>query len=193
MKGRIMCRLPVVAALMFMAVMASGCGADDSSSESGTKSSATPAQQAATADPATGLVGKWSTQNVCADEVRAFKKAGVAKIGREFLGGEYEGQIEGASDLCKGAKPKQHSHGFQADGAFASYDQDGQQVDEGTYKKVNSHTFTLGEPPVPVRYVIKGDTATFDVEVPHCKDARCRKSTAYVVSAFFPRIYKRIN
>ena len=80
------------------------------------------------------------------------KKAGVAKIGKEFLGGEYEGQVEGATDLCKGAKPKQHSHGFEADGAFAPYDQDGEQVDEGTYTKVNGRTFTLGEPPVPVRY-----------------------------------------
>jgi hypothetical protein len=115
-----------------------------------------------------------------------FRKAGVAKIGREFLGGEYEGQVEGAADLCKGAKPKQHSHGFEADGAFASYDQDGQQVDDGTYTKVNGRTFTLGEPPVPVRYRIKGDTATFDVVVPDCQNARCRESTAYVVSAFFP-------
>ena len=175
---------------MFVAGTAGGCGADDSSSESGTKSSAPPAE---TADAATDLVGKWGTLNVCADEVRAFEKAGVARIGREFLGGEYEGQREGARDPCKGAKPKEHSHGFQADGAFASFDQDGQQVDEGTYKSVDSHTFTLGEPPVPVRYVIKGDTATFDVEVPRCKNAECRTSTAYVVSAFFPRTYKRIE
>jgi len=102
----------------------------------------------------------------------------VAKIGKEFLGGEYEGQVEGAADPCKGAKPKQHSHGFEADGAFASYDQEGQQVDEGTYTKVNGRTFTLGEPPVPVRYRIKGDTATFDVVIPDCKNARCRESTA---------------
>ena len=186
-----MCRLSVVVALVFVAATANGCGGDDSSSESGAKSSATPAQQAATAVAGPGLVGKWSTRNVCADELRAFKEAGVAKVGKEFLTGEYEGQVEGASDLCKGAKPKQHSHGFEADGAFASYDQHGQQLDEGTYRKVDSHTFTLGEPPVPVRYVIKGDSATFDVQVPDCKDARCRKSTAYVVSAFFPRIYQR--
>jgi hypothetical protein len=70
--------------------------------------------------------------------------------------------------------------------------ENGQQVDDGTYTKVNGHTFTLGNPPIPVRYRINGNTATFDVVIPHCKDARCRKSTAYVVSAFFPRTYNRI-
>jgi hypothetical protein len=59
---------------VFVAVIASGCGADDSSSNSGTTASATPAEQAATAEAATGLVGKWSTENVCADQIRAFQE-----------------------------------------------------------------------------------------------------------------------
>ena len=189
-----MCRRPRFVGLVLVAVIAIGCGAEGSSSNSDTKSSATPAvEQTRTAEPATGLVGEWSTQNVCADEVRAFEKAGVAKVGKEFLAGEYPGQVEGARDLCRGAAPKQHSHAFEASGAFASYDENGQQVDDGTYSRVDRHTFTLGDPPVPVRYRITGNTATFDVVVPHCKDAPCRKSTAYVVSAFFPHTYKRVK
>lgn len=191
-----MCRLPWVVALVFMAVTATGCGAGDSSSDSTTKSSTTTAvEQTTTADASTGLVGEWSAQNVCADEVRAFKNAGLDEFVRKWVAGNYPGgsseKVAASSDPCRGAKPVKHSHSFGEDGAFASFDQDGMQVDDGTYKDVDDSTFTLSEPPICVRYRIDGHKATFEVAVPACKAKRCCKSAAYVVSAFFPRPYER--
>ena len=68
-----------------------------------------------------------------------------------------------------------HSHSFDefTPGSFASYDQNGQQVDDGKYKKVDDRTLTLGDPPVTVRYEIDGDEATFDVVLPDCKTKPC--------------------
>ncbi|MBA3408810.1 MAG: hypothetical protein H0U06_12290 [Solirubrobacterales bacterium] len=181
-----------------MAVIANGCGADDSSSDSGTKSSATPAvEPTATAEASAGLVGEWSTQNVCANQVRAFKKAGLDEFVREWVAGNYPGvsseKVDASSDPCRGAKPVKHSHSLGEDGAFASYDQAGMPVDDGTYKEVDDGTFTLSEPPIRLRYKIDGDKATFKVAVPDCKAKRCRESAAYVVSAFFPRTYERVK
>jgi hypothetical protein len=181
--------------LLAIAAVLAGCGSSNSSDGSAPKPRSTNSSvnKPSTSSVATGLVGKWSTTNVCGDEVRAFRKAGVATVGREFLRGEYPGQVAGGTDASRGAKPKQHSHGFGADGAFASYDQNGDQVDDGAYQRVNDHTFKLGDPPVAVRYRIEGNNATFSVVIPHCKTKRCRKSTAYVVSAFFPHDYQRVR
>lgn len=86
-----------------------------------------------------------------------------------------------------------HSHAFGEDGSFASYDQDGEQVDDGSYTAIDDRTFTLSDPPIRVRYRIDGDKATFRVVVPDCKTKRCRENTAYVISAFFPSTYTRVK
>jgi alpha/beta hydrolase fold len=139
----------------------------------------------------TGLVGEWSTENVCEDQLRAFKEAGLADPGTEWA--EFPGQKPTDSDPCHGAKPVEHSHSFGENGSFDSYDQNGEQVDDGTYTPVDDRTFTLGDPPVTVHYRIEGDKATFDVVDPACQTKRCRESAAYVTSVFFPRTYERVR
>jgi hypothetical protein len=123
--------------------------------------------------------------------------AGLDELAPDFIGGaEYPGAQRPrvtASDPCRGAKPVQHSHSFAEDGSFASYDQNGQQVDEDSYKTVDDRTLTLGKPPVTVHYQIEGDKATFDVVIPDCKTRKCQFSTAYVISVFFPRVYERAD
>lgn len=82
------------------------------------------------------------------------------------------------------------------DGSFASYNQDGEQVDDGSYEGLGDRTFALTSPPVrvPVRYRIEGDTATFRVMVPpDCTTQKCRESLAYLISVFPPRTYKRVE
>ena len=168
-----------------------GCGSDDSSDESGATATTTLAEKTNTAaDPE--LVGEWSTENVCEDQLRAFKEAGLDDLVSEWVT-EYPGLRPTDSDPCHGAKPIEHSHGFGANGSFASYDADGQQVDEGSYTPVDDRTFTLGDPPVDVHYRIEGDKATFDVVLPDCTTKRCRESAAYVTSVFFPRVYERVK
>jgi hypothetical protein len=168
-----------------------GCGSDDSDDESAATTTTTSAQKPDTAAD-TGLVGEWSTQNVCEDQLRAFKQADLNDLVSEWVT-EYPGLTPTNSDPCQGAKPIEHSHGFGESGSFASYDANGQQVDEGSYTPVDDRTFTLGDPPVVVHYRIDGDKATFDVVIPDCKTKRCRESAAYVTSVFFPRVYERVK
>jgi hypothetical protein len=173
--------------LIVTSALVAGCGSSGSTGVARPPTATTPSPAAA------GLVGRWQTTNVCSEEVRAFHNAGVAAEGKGFLQGEYAGMVQGARNPCRGAQPKQHSHGFGADGSFASYDENGMQVDDGAYQRINDHTLTLGKPAIRVHYRIDGDRAAFVVISPHCRTERCRKSLAYVVSAFFPRTYDRVG
>jgi hypothetical protein len=168
-----------------------GCGSDDSKDESTATTTTTSTAERTTAVP-TGLVGEWRTDNICEDQVQAFKEAGLDDLVSEWVE-DYPGQKPTDSDPCHGAKPVEHSHGFGESGSFASYDANGQQVDAGTYTPVDDRTFTLGDPPVAVQYRIEGDKATFDVVIPDCQGKRCRESAAYVTSVFFPRVYERVK
>jgi hypothetical protein len=184
-------RAYVLAAYLLLAVGAAGCGSnDDSRDELAATATTTPAEETNTAAD-TGLVGEWSTENVCEDQVRAFKEAGLPDPGTEWA--EFPGHRRTETDPCHGAKPVEHSHSFGENGSFASYDQNGEQVDEGTYTPVDDRTFTLGDPSVTVHYRIEGDRATFDVGEPTCQTKRCRESAAYVTSVFFPRTYERVR
>jgi hypothetical protein len=177
-------------------VITAGCGSDDdgdSQSDSGTNEPTATSGEETTTAAGTGLVGEWRTENVCEDQVRAFKEAGLDDLVSEWVE-DYPGQKSSDSDPCHGAKPIEHSHGFGESGSFASYDANGQQVDDGSYTTVDDRTFTLGDPPVTVHYRIEGDTATFDVVIPkNCTTKRCRESAAYVTSVFFPRVYERAD
>jgi hypothetical protein len=177
-----------VVLLAVSAVITAGCGSDDDGGGDGT----TVAGEGTTTAAGNGLVGEWSTQNVCEDQLRAFQQAGLDDLVSEWVT-DYPGLTPTDSDPCHGAKPIGHSHGFGESGSFASYDANGQQVDEGSYTPVDDRTFTLGDPPVVVHYRIDGDKATFDVVIPNCKTKRCRESLAYVTSVFFPRVYERVG
>ena len=93
------------------------------------------------------------------------------------------------SDPCADAKPPtEHSHTFWPDGEFNSYDQNGQQVDNGPYKIVNDHTFTIGDrTPTTFHYWIRGDTIMFDVVVPKdCTTKHCLGVLAWAFSVANP-------
>jgi hypothetical protein len=181
--------LPACLAVLILGPL--GCGSDDSDDESAATTTTTSVEERDTAVD-TGLVGEWSTENVCVDQVRAFREAGLDDLVSEWVE-DYPGQKPTASNPCQGARPIEHSHGFGESGSFASYDQNGQQVDDGIYTLVDDRTLTLGDPPVAVHYRIEGDRATFDVVAPDCKTKRCRESAAYVTSVFFPRVYQRVK
>jgi hypothetical protein len=187
------------AGLTVVMMLVVGC----SSSDSATKPTSPPSNTSSTTPrpgtntPASGgLVGKWSTRNVCRSELRAFRQAGLSDLAREWVAGaEYPGasatKVAADRDPCLGATPMIHSHTFDHDGSFASYDQNGRQVDDGKYVAVDDHTFTLGDPPVRVRYKIIGSKATFTVSPALCKSKSCREAYAHVISAFFPATYTK--
>jgi hypothetical protein len=184
----------LIVAIAAASVPCASCGSDDSTDgDSASASASTSTAQSTTTTAADAeLVGEWRTQNVCEDQVRALKEAGLDDLVSEWVE-EYPGQEPTDTDPCRGAKPIEHSHGFGEDGSFASYDANGQQVDDGRYTPVDDRTFTLGDPPVTVHYRIDGDEATFDVVVPDCTKKACRESAAYVTSVFFPRTYERVR
>ena len=121
--------------------------------------------------------------------MRAFKRAGLDdELVREWtVGAEYPGHVPRGSDRCHGAKPTERSHSFGKYGSFASYDQNGHQVDHDSYITVDDRTFILADAGVTVHYRIEGDEATFKVVLADCTTDRCEDTdNAYVTSVFFP-------
>src|SRR4051794_4512719 len=100
----------VVVALAVLGVT-TGCGSDSSGDEAaGPPSDTTAAEQPVSA----GLPGKWRTVNVCANQVRALKQAGLGEFAREWVAGaQYPGasakKVAPGKDPCRGAKPMRHS------------------------------------------------------------------------------------
>jgi len=99
------------------------------------------------------------------------------------------------SEPCKGAKPLEHSHTFSETGDFNSYDENGQEVDYGTYELTDEDTFTLSRPPFEseVAFKVDGDTAEFELVVPDCQDKECKFGAALGIATFFPQTYERVK
>lgn len=83
------------------------------------------------------LVGTWATTNRCRPLVAALRKAGLEEYIGQMLTGQYRDepakQIAADSRPCRGARSFEHSHRFEPNGKFASLDEGGNHVDEGTY------------------------------------------------------------
>ncbi len=62
------------------------------------------------------------------------------------------------AEACTQATPLGHSHEFTAAGEFFSYDQNGQEVDFGTYELVNDDTVEIND--VAFDFTIVGDHLT---------------------------------
>jgi hypothetical protein len=185
-----MMRHGIAALLLIAAVAVGGCDSDDTEDRSS-------AEAQTRTEAAGGLVGKWVAENRCEELVAALRTAGLEAYIGEMLTGQYRDapptQIAQDRRPCRGARSFEHSHGFEADGDFASYDESGRQVDEGSYR-TSGDKLTVSRPPfdVTVRYRISGDTATFDLETPpNCETKRCRDTLALAIGTFFPRTYGR--
>lgn len=182
--------LVLIAAIVAVA----GCGSDDSDDEAAATS--TTSSVATTSEDADALVGEWVTENECQALADALTDAGLEEFIAEMTRGA--GLVPGKpdpSEPCKGAKPLEHSHTFSDTGVFNSYDENGQEVDFGTYEVTGEDTFTLNRPPFEseVRYQVEGDTATFEVIAPNCEDKKCKSGAALAIATFFPRTYERVE
>jgi hypothetical protein len=157
---------------------------------------AAPAESGTTAK-ADSLVGEWVAVNRCDEFADAVADAGLEEFTTEMAAGLRNvppGKLDPA-DPCKGATPVEHSHSFSEAGEFASFDENGEQVDDGTFEVTDEGLFTLRRPPFEseVRYRVEGDTATFDLVVPGCEAKACRTGAALGVATFFPRTYLRVG
>lgn len=183
----------LLARQFFLAVVTyalSGCAVAASLSSppsTSTAETAAPAQ-AETAAPVASdvpiddpIVGTWERRQTC-DELRvAFERARLLASHLDWF-----------EELCAETQvPTKHSHLFTADGGFVSLDQDGQQVDEGTYVvdggelRFPRHAADFGyDGEILVEYLIDGDIVTFDVRVPDVCDEPCGLAHFWAVSAF---------
>jgi hypothetical protein len=182
----------LISALLAVLIIASGCGSDDSDDET-TTTATTGTASSDEADSA--LIGEWVADNECQALADALADAGLEEFIVEMAKGAEllpPGKPD-PSDLCKGSKPLEHSHTFSASGMFNSYDENGEEVDFGSYELIGEDAFALSRPPFEseVHYRVDGDTATFDVVVPKCETQRCSTGAALAIATFFPGAYER--
>lgn len=191
---------------VLLAVLVMGCGSPSvsaapslsaspirSASESPSAPSPQPSASVATAD----IVGTWTRTQTCEQSLAAFEASGFGSKAFEWVTQNWipdaSPRTSGFCDGASGAIP--HSHFFTADGKFGSRDQNGQQVDEGDYAIASPGLLTFPRhasefnysATISVRYAVKGNEATFDVQVrAGCvTDAGCAQAYAWALSAFF--------
>jgi hypothetical protein len=109
-----------------------------------------PAAATSSAARANALVGRWERVTTCQDLVSALTKAGLRTTAPTMLAGN--GLVAGTPrqlarkvNICKGAVPRRHSHFFTAAGMFGSIDYNGKQVDDGTYRLLDSRTVRIND------------------------------------------------
>ena len=147
--------------------------------------------------PVSAIVGDWTRVQSCQQQFAAFEAAGLAATHATSITDNW--YAPGASaptsgDLCAEAKPPvKHSHFFTVDGQFGSRDENGQQVDDGDYRIVDSDTLAFPSHAQEFNYAgdllvdctIDGDTATFRVTLPADCTGACADAYAWALSAFF--------
>jgi hypothetical protein len=141
------------------------------------------------------LVGMWQKTNTCAELLQALTKAGLAHYAPQMIGGS--GLINGPMNQpppdpthpCANATPpKKHSHLFSRDGRFASFDEQGMQVDDATYTLKNNHTFVMGNG-VVVHFQVRGKAIKFYpvINITNPCSKHCHvNDLGWAVSAFYP-------
>jgi hypothetical protein len=183
-----------------LALLAAACGGADDKGGAASVTAATATTTAAAG--ASPLVGEWRRTRRCEEVLEILTKAG---FGRQVALGiiAEEGYLPGVSSAdqiadskhpCKGAVPQVHSHFFTADGQFGSKDQQGQQVDDGTYKIIDDRTFVVSKefPDVTFHYRITEDTIRLDPVVPSCAPG-CFEAVWSMMVAFPGKTWERVS
>jgi hypothetical protein len=195
-------RLGPLILISSLTLLAAACGGADGKSGTASATSAAPTTTGAAAAVASPLVGEWRRTQTCEEVLGILTKAGFNKqvvleniAGNGFLPGvSSPDQIADPEHPCQGAVPQAHSHFFTADGQFGSKDQQGDQVDDGTYKLVDDRTFVVSKefPDVTFHYQVTGDTIRFDPVMPSCAPG-CFEAMWSVMVAFPGETWERVN
>ncbi len=167
--GRKAFGLALLATLVVLALSACGGGSQGGGGGDG--------QDSAKSEGDSPLVGTWRRERKCEEQVRLMKEAGLAELIPKWVSPSEFSHAASAQgtpppgDPCKGARDGRlpHDHVFYKDGRFASVDDEGQFVDDGTYKFVDDRTIEFGDPPgnlVHFRFSDGRNTVTFDLEIP---------------------------
>jgi hypothetical protein len=182
---------------------ASPSGSTSPSASQPAETAAAPSTIASSAAVSAPIVGEWVRTASCDEALAAFEKAGLADQVPAWVIGNFVSERASAAPgkECANARPPvPHSHFFTADGQFGSRDENGQDVDSGDYRVVDTDTLSFGSHAqefgyagdILVDYSIAGDEVTFSVSVPDPCDAACRVAYGWAMSAFFgPRPFER--
>jgi hypothetical protein len=159
-------RLISVALVAMTAAACSSTGPGSTTSPS--PAGASPSTAASSpSSPVASLVGRWkqgANVHTCGHYVRGMDEEGLLEAVESsppYVPGESWQQV--AEQFCNGSLEDwdvDHYHFFTAEGLFGSLNQDEQQVDDGTYKILDTHTFSIG--PSKFRYTVRGDTLKMD-------------------------------
>jgi hypothetical protein len=107
------------------------------------------ATQASTLGNASALVGRWQTVRTCQGLMAALTKFHLAPLAPSVVGdyfpNESPAELAKKKSVCTGAKPMLHSHFFARDGKWGSLDQDGNQVDNGSYQVLTANTVKIND------------------------------------------------
>ena len=186
--------ISVVLASCAVASSSSPGGGAPTSAPSSSPSVASPSiatsASAATSTPAAALIGEWERDTRCEEIVQRLSVAGLVKsipdVAAAFVPGTSSGaDLVDPSKPCTGAVPVRHSHFFTAAGRFGSRDQNGQDVDDGTYRLVGDDTFIISKefPNVTFQYVVTDDSIMFTPVIPDCRPD-CFEATWSVTVAY---------
>ena len=117
------------------------------------------------------------------DRVAALESAGLGKFAVEHAAGQgwipgvtSPEQIKDPEHPCQGAIPLKHGHFFTEDGLFGSTDDQGDQVDDGTYRVLDEDTIIVEKEfgDVTFNYRIQDDgTLLLDPVMPNCAKNGC--------------------
>jgi hypothetical protein len=175
-----------------------------------------PASPSLTAEPTTSstlvplepsaLVGQWRLVRSCEATATALTKEGLGGLVPSVISAEelIYGLVNGghlpadfdAAHPCVDAKPPfEHSHTFWANGHFNSWDENGNQADDGAYTLAGDHSFTMGDPPITFDFTVRHDTIQFQVKKPvNCSADPCHGIYAWAVSVADPgQVWTRVT
>lgn len=174
-----------------------GCGAEDD--EPAERS--VPSESAEPTSASAPIVGDWERVTTCEQRVRALQDAGLGEFAVEHAAGE--GWIPGVTDPsqiknskrpCEGAVPLKHGHFFTEAGEFGSTDDEGDVVDDGTYRVVGNTIIVHKEfGDVTFEYRIRGDSLFLDPVMPKCSESGCFDAQWAVAVAYPGLPWNRID
>ena len=173
----------IVAISAALLLLLAACDSDgDRAAESKGSAAATVTSDSGPS-PTASIVGHWQRVTTCDERETALRAAGLDQFAVEHAAGEgwipgvtSPDQVKDPEHPCTGAIPLIHGHFFTEDGLFGSTDDQGDQVDDGTYRVIDQDTIVIEKEfgNVTFDYRIQDDdTLLLEPVMPQCTKDGC--------------------